>query len=89
MGKVPFNVTWEKGTPSIAQICSKFGFEAQELDQHFGVVEIDPEDNLYTILVDQKAAERVREQLGEDTPDIEGPFSDVRIEPFGPPSESG
>ncbi len=88
MAKLLFNVNWEEGKPSIEQICKKYGFKPDELDAEFGVIEIDPEDNLYSILVDQEAAQRVREQLGIDTPDLEGPFSNARIAPFGPPTES-
>jgi len=88
MAKLLFSITWEQGEPSVEQICEKYGFKPEELDLQFGIIEIDPQDNLYSILVDQDAAERVREQLGENIPDMEGPFSNARIEPFGPPSES-
>jgi hypothetical protein len=82
-----FSITWEQGDPSIEEICQEYGFKPQEIDAQFGIIEIDPEDHLYSILVDQEAALRVRNQLGEGVSDIEGPFADVRIAPFGPPTE--
>ncbi len=88
MAKLLFNVTWEQGEPSIEQVCEKYRLEPQELDTEFGINQIDPEANLYSILVDEEAAERVREQFSYDTSGIEGPFSNPRIEPFGPPTES-
>jgi hypothetical protein len=87
MVKMLFSIIWKDGEPSVEQICKEYGFQPQEIDPNFGIIEIDPRDGLYSIRVDQEAALRVRKQLGEDIPDIEGPFADVRIEPFGPPSE--
>ena len=88
MQKLLFSIKWEDGQPSTEQICEKYGFEPQEIDSQYGIIEIDPEDNLFSILVDQEAAQRVREQLGDDDEGIDGPFSNARIAPFGPPNES-
>ena len=52
----------------------------EEIDAEFGVVPIDPDNHLYTVLVDEQASARVAGQPG-----VEGPFSNPRIEPFGPP----
>lgn len=89
MAKLLFNVTWEEGTPLLKDVCEKYGFEPHELDETFGVIEIDPQDHLYTILVEQEAAQRVSDAYNSEhsEPGLEGPFSNPRIEPLGPPEE--
>lgn len=83
MPRLLFNVTWEQGQPSLEQVREKYGFGPEEIDQDFGVIEIDPQDHLYTVLVDQEAAQRVRKRMGKGP--LEGPYSNPRIEAFGPP----
>jgi len=86
MADVFFNITWKQGKPSIEEICERYGFKADEIDKEFGIIEIDPEANLYTILVEYKAAQRVMKEYGDDQ-SIEGPFTNPPIAPFGPPKE--
>jgi hypothetical protein len=85
--KLLFNITWEEGEPTVENVSERFKFQPEELDLKFGIVEIDPEENLYSILVEEEAIKRLQEELGVDMPDIEGPFSNLPIGPFGPPSE--
>jgi hypothetical protein len=66
---------------SVDEVQRKFGLSEDEIDKNFGVVEIDPEDNLYTILVDSKAASRLQKTDIE----VDGPYSNPRIAPFGLP----
>jgi hypothetical protein len=61
---------------------ARFGLTADEIDTDFGVVEIDPEDHLYTVLVEQSAAGKL---VPSGDWDVSGPFSNPRIAPFGPP----
>jgi hypothetical protein len=61
------------------------GFAEHELYPEFGVIEIDPLDRLYSILVDHEAAERVRGQESTAARSAEGPFANPPISPFGPP----
>jgi hypothetical protein len=68
------------GEATTATVRRKLGLRSGELDPSFGIVEIDPRKNLYTVLVDEKAAERV---IGQ--PGVKGPHSNPPIEPFGPP----
>jgi len=89
MTKMLINITWKEGEPTVDQIIEKYGIEPDEIDDDFGVIEIDPDENLYTLLIEQTAAERVRNNLGEDETDFEGPFSNARIEPFGLMEEPG
>lgn len=69
-------------TPSIEQVKRRFGLADDEIDAAFGVIEVDPDDHLLTILVEQSAAARV---TGDPGWTGEGPFADPKIEPFGPP----
>lgn len=85
MAKVLFSLTWPEGEPTPEAVCERYGFRPDELDEQFGVVEIDPEDNLYSVLVDAEAARRVAPRGWKDEDGLEGPFSNPRIEPFGPP----
>jgi len=87
MAKVLYTVRWPNGAPTIEQICGKYGFSPGELDGQFGVVEIDPQDHLYSILVDDAAVARVEPGWASrgDEDGLAGPFSNPVIEPFGPP----
>ena len=69
--------------PTVESVRSLYGLTAAELDENFGVVEIDPDEGLFTILVADSAATKVQSGSGWE---VEGPYSNPRIEPFGPPS---
>lgn len=77
-----FSVTWQEGEPTIEQIQQQYGFEQGEIDTKYGVIEIDPDDHLYTIKVNPQAAQRVYEKSGHNFSAQEGAFSNPRIEPF-------
>jgi hypothetical protein len=80
MSKVLMNVTRAPSDASLDAVKRDLGLTDEEIDDEFGVVSIDPAGNRYAILVEEAAAERVGDQAG-----VEGPFSNPRIEPFGPP----
>ena len=63
-------------------VMERFGLQADEVDRDFGVIETDPAEHLYTILIEESAASKVSD--GDDW-EISGPYSNPRIEPFGPP----
>ncbi len=61
---------------SLEEVRRLLGLREDEVDPRFGVVNIDPNKHLYTILVEQEAAERVRHAAP-----VRGVFSNPRIEP--------
>jgi hypothetical protein len=66
----------EPGQASLDEVRRLLGLSEHEVDQHFGVVNISPKEHLYTILVDQEAAERLR-----GAEQVRGVYSNPRIEP--------
>ena len=77
MSKMIYSINWKGKTPTLTEVAKKLGFDKKDLDEDFGVVEVDPQENLYSILVEETAV------VPKDEKDIEGPFSNPRIEPFG------
>jgi hypothetical protein len=82
MARVMVTLRLEPGQASLPEVRRLLGLAPQEVDTRFGVVNIDPAGRLYTILVDEEAAARVR-----DAAPVEGVFSNPRVEPYGPPDE--
>ena len=85
MVKLLYTISWEGEEPTLEQICEKYGFEPEELDPKFGAIEIDPDEHLYSILVEEEAVQRLEGRDEDEPPRPEGPYADVRIAPFGPP----
>lgn len=83
MSKVMLTLKLDPEQASLAQVRESLGIGPEEIDDDFGVIVVQPEQNLYAVLVDQGTADRVR-----DTEGVEGPFSNPTIRPFGPPSNS-
>jgi hypothetical protein len=83
MPRVMVTLRLDPGQASLPEVRRLLGLAADEVDPGFGVVNISPAEHLYTILVDEAAAARVG-----DAPQVEGVFSNPRIEPFGPPDGS-
>ena len=76
------SIQWPQGQPSFEQIQKLFSLSDDEIDRDFGLIEVDPAEHLYTILVEETSAAKVRSGPGWS---VSGPFSNPRIEPFGPP----
>lgn len=80
MAKVMVTLRLEPEQASLPEVRRLLGLAPEEVDPAFGVVNISPAEHLYTILVEEPAAARVA-----DADQVEGVFSNPRIEPFGPP----
>lgn len=76
MAMVMMTLRLEPEQVSLEEVRRLLGLAAEEVDERFGVVNINPSEHLYTILVDQQAAERVK-----DAGPVRGVFSNPRIEP--------
>jgi hypothetical protein len=70
-------------TLTLDEVCREHGFDRAELDEQFGVIEVDPRDHTYAVLADENAVRRVSGRSG-----VAGPFANPKIEPFGPPKTS-
>ena len=82
MAKVMVTIHGPDTPPTIADVRDRYGLSQDEIDASFGVVEIDPDEQVYTVLVEEEAAAKIQ---SNDEWRTEGPFSNPRIEPFGPP----
>ncbi|GAA0991902.1 hypothetical protein GCM10009555_080050 [Acrocarpospora macrocephala] len=59
----------------------KLGLTKQDVDLGYGLIPLDPDKGSYGMRVTPEAAAK----LAAEGHDFEGPWSDPRIEPFGPP----
>lgn len=85
MSKLMITLKIEGATPTIDEIQAKYDLADEEIDKSFGLVEIDPEDSLYTILVVETAVAKIKP---DQSLEVKGPYSNPRIAPFGPPESS-
>jgi hypothetical protein len=76
MASVMVSLQLDPERASLEEVRRLLGLREDEVDSRFGVVNIDPNEHLYTILVEQEAAERVR-----NAAPVRGVFSNPRIEP--------
>ena len=77
--KVMFTIQGKGTAPSLDEVARTHGFHRAELDEQFGVIEVDPRDHTYAVLADEEAVGRVSGRSG-----VAGPFANPKIEPFGP-----
>jgi hypothetical protein len=83
MAKVMVTLRLPPEQASLPEVRDLLGLTPEEVDPSFGVVNINPAEDLYTILVEEPAAARIA-----DAPQVEGVFANPRIEPFGPPEDN-
>ncbi len=77
-------VELEPADATLAEVKQRFGLSDEDIDNSFGVVSIDPAARLYAILVNESVADKV----ASSEPAVSGPFSNPKIEAFGPPKSS-
>lgn len=82
MAKVMMTIRAPDGAPTVQEIINRYGLKPGEIDDEYGVIEIDPDDHAYTILVEREAAQKI--QPGGNW-EVSGPYSNPKIEPFWPP----
>ena len=80
MGKVMVTLKCGPKDRDLSKVREQLKLAPDEIDTNFGVVVIDPKQNLCTILVEEEAASRIT-----GAPGVKGPYSNPIIEPFGPP----
>jgi cytochrome oxidase Cu insertion factor (SCO1/SenC/PrrC family) len=80
MGKLMLTVQLDPKKATLADVQRKLKLQSDEIDKEFGVVSIDPDKDLYAVLVEEGAAGKVKGKKG-----VGGPFSNPKIEPFGRP----
>ena len=80
MGKVLITLKSPDGAPiTLKSLMERFGLRADDIDKEFGLIEIDPKNHIYTALVE--ADTKLARGLAPGY-EVEGPFSNPRIEPF-------
>lgn len=67
------------GIPTLQDIVVRYGLAEDEIDTQFGVVEIDPNNSLYLILVEHSAAPKI---VSTDNWKVQGAYSNPRIAPL-------
>jgi hypothetical protein len=82
MAKVMITIEAPGEPPTLAGLRQRYNLRESEIDERFGVVEIDPQEHLYTVLVEASAAAKIQPGAGWE---VQGPFSNPRVQPFGPP----
>jgi hypothetical protein len=82
MAKVLMTIQWPEGQPTLEDLQKLFSLAGDEIDPSFGVIEVDPIDHIFTFLVEEASVTKIQPKANLR---IAGPFSNPRIEPFGPP----
>lgn len=85
--KVMVQFHFAGSAPDRAAVAARFNIAEHDIDTDFGVIVTDEREQLATVLVPERVADRMRRQLGEATDLAEGSFSNPRIAPFGPPED--
>lgn len=82
MGKMMITLRSAHSVPTLGEIEQQFGLSSNEVDQQFGVVEVDDLTHDYTILVEENAVPRIH---STEQWTVSGPYSNPSISTFGPP----
>jgi len=85
MPKVMVTIQAPDNPPTIADLRRQYKLNEDEIDTSFGVVEVDPTEHVYTVLVEEGAAAKIQPN---EMWTVRGPYSNPRIQPFGPPESA-
>jgi len=85
MTDLMMTVQWPGKAPTIDEIQQRFSLTNEEISKSFGVVEVDPDEHIYTFLVKENAVSKIQSRTDVK---VKGPYSNPQIGPFGPPDES-
>jgi hypothetical protein len=78
MAKVLMTIEAPGEPPTPESIRDRYGLADAELDARFGVVAVDPQAGIYTVMVEDAAAAKLSSGGGWT---VRGPFSNPRIAP--------
>jgi hypothetical protein len=74
-----FTIELEEPQATVPEVKKRLHLADDQIDADFGVVSIDPQAHLYAILVEEGTTPP------GDAGAVSGPYSNPRIETFGPP----
>ena len=80
MGTVMMTVELPGDAATLGEAAKRLGLAQEALDPEYGIVPVDPDNGLYSVLVEESISRHAKGRDG-----VGGPFSNPRIEPFGPP----
>ena len=83
MAKYMMTLQLDPSEANLTAVSRRLNLKEDEIDPNFGVVNIDPVQNLYTILVDEAVATKLQGSEG-----IKGPYSNPKIETFDLPTSN-
>jgi hypothetical protein len=79
MAKVMLTLRLDPARASLEDVMRTLDLSDGQIDRDFGVVNVDPQRQLYAISVETGAAHRLSRR-----PEVAGPYASPKIEPFGP-----
>jgi len=85
--KILMTVSSPGAKPDIGRAAEVLGVSQKSLDADFGVVSVDPEQGLYAVKVEADAVPA--HPPADAAAPYRGPFSNPRIEAFGPRRKQG
>lgn len=80
MSKQMLTIKLDPRHATLQEVRKSLELNNSDIDDDFGVNCIDPSQNLYVVMLEKRAAEKLISHK-----DVAGPFSNPKIEPFGPP----
>jgi hypothetical protein len=80
-----FTVELEPKDANLNGVRERLRITPDQIDEEFGVVAIDPDRSLYAVLVDESVVSGLSDAHPDARGTVKGPFSNPRIEGFGPP----